>query len=239
MRARVTGVDLHERLEDRLQSVGGNADAGVARRESFQIGVGRRPRARMVPASGVNLIALPTRLTRICLSRAGRLAPSRVGAEEVSVTRCCFGRLGLDERRQLGDDLAQRHGLDVDAHSARLDAREVEYVVDQAREVRLAAFHAPENLGLLIGDRAVEPGPNELREAERRLQRRPQLVTHRARNAAFARFAAFRRGAGGSFRLEEPRTLERFTGDPREAVMNDRSTVESTRGRVKRTVSRR
>ena len=110
----------------------------------------------------------------------------------------------------------QRHELHLHAHTTRLEAREVEDVVDQAREVRLTALHAPENLGLLFVDGTIESRSNELRESERRLQRRAQLVTHRREECGLGAVRRFRRGARAALGLEETSALERLAGNARQ-----------------------
>ena len=108
------------------------------------------------------------------------------------------------------------HELQLHAHATRLESREIENVVDQAREVRLTALDAPEDLGLLIVHGSVEARSNELRESERRLQRRAQLVAHRREKRGLGAIRRFGRGARASLGVEESRALERLAGNARQ-----------------------
>jgi hypothetical protein len=61
-------VHLHERLEHRVELVGGNADAGVGDAHGRVIGTVSATATVMRPPSGVNLTAFESRLSTICPS---------------------------------------------------------------------------------------------------------------------------------------------------------------------------
>src|SRR4051812_24220488 len=62
---------------------------------------------------------------------------------------------------------------------ARLDAREVQHVVDQAQQMPLTAVDAVERAALLGSQRAVNSHLDELEMSADRVERRAELVTHR------------------------------------------------------------
>ena len=73
------------------------------------------------------------------------------------------------------DDLERVHRLHRQRQVPRLDARDVEHLVDQRQQVRAAAQDLRDALLAIVGQ-IVEL--EQLGEAEDRVERRPQVVAH-------------------------------------------------------------
>ena len=133
----------------------------------------------MLPPAGVNLTAFESRLKTTWRSR--RSSP----LDQVDV-RCELEReldAVLDRAFTHHDDasfegLAQREAGDLELDLPGLDLRQVEHVVDQREQVVARGQDVVEVLLLLLVDLAEHALPQHLREADDRVQRRPQLVRH-------------------------------------------------------------
>ncbi len=126
----------------------------------------------------VNLMALPTRLSRICRTRVSSISSS--GGQVVSAGDAQLDALGLGlDAEQVGDLLDQGGdgaGLRVEVEMAGIKARMVEDVVDQAEQVlarRMDAGGVALEVGLM-GKQVAQQG----READDAGQRRAQFVAH-------------------------------------------------------------
>ena len=88
-----------------------------------------------VPVS-VNLIALSSRLTRICCSRKRSVAIGRrYRFLELHLDPQVLGfRLGPQRLDHVGDDPLRRTRLALDSELARLDPRNIQEVVDQRQQ---------------------------------------------------------------------------------------------------------
>jgi hypothetical protein len=134
-RSCATGADLAELLEHRLLVLGRDAHAGVAHRD-LDAAVVRRRRTSTRPPSGVNLIALVRRLSRICLSlrSSARKRPRRGSIDATSAISRPLRALA-HERHRVRDRVGQREVGRLELHAAGLDLREVEDVVDEREQV--------------------------------------------------------------------------------------------------------
>src|SRR6516165_392921 len=129
--------------------------------------------------SFVNLQALLSRLSRICRSRIGSTvnAPKvllRVDDEAVLVL---LGKLsgGSDD---LVDQRCSPHGLWVELELSGLDLRQVEHLVDEAKEVCPSAIYALQRLLRLFGAEARRVFDHHLGQPDDGVERRTQLVAH-------------------------------------------------------------
>ena len=86
--------------------------------------------------------------------------------------------------------LAQRERCDLELDLTRLDLGEVEHVVDQREQVVARREDVVEVLRLLLVDLAEQPLLQHLREADDRVQRRPELVRHVGQELDLCRLAA-------------------------------------------------
>ena len=117
-------------------------------------------------ALSVNLIALPTRLTRICRSRPGRRARhGHVGRDRGRRARgpCCCGLRGQQlERRP--PHVAQVEVDRFQLELAGLDLREIEDVVDDGRAApRPDSAHGLARIALLVVERACRAADRSCR----------------------------------------------------------------------------
>ena len=81
-------------------------------------------------------------------------------------------------RRRRARALLQRERRDLELDLPCLDLRQVEHVVDEREQVVPRGEDVVEVLRLLLVDLAGHPLAQHLREADDRVQRRPQLVRH-------------------------------------------------------------
>ncbi|HSS38291.1 MAG TPA: hypothetical protein VLT58_05930, partial [Polyangia bacterium] len=84
-------------------------------------------------------------------------------------------RQRLDDSRDLR---AEIQVLGVDLHVSRLDARQIQNVVDEVQEPLPVAFDHLQIAALVDGQRAGHPVPQQLRQRQHGVQRRPDLVAH-------------------------------------------------------------
>ena len=158
-----------------------DADAGVGDAE-VQPGAARRSRASSRTATitcprSVNLMALPTRFVRICLSRTGIADDARghVGRdvdEDLEPLLC-----GADGQRlqRVADRIGQRERDRLELQLARLDLREVEDVVEDRQQRFGRALDGLEAVGLLRRELGVE---RQRGHADDAVHRRADLVAH-------------------------------------------------------------
>ena len=172
------GVDLMKLHED-LGLVGvGDADAGV--------GHGDLDRALQAARTDLHGAALSCELDGVGDQVQQHLLElARVGQHHAcgrglrADGEVLLRRQRLDERERLRDDRLHRHLLQPKLHLTGLDLRQVEDVVDQAKQVLAAGVDLGEEPLL---SRAVELRflrvEHQLREADDGVQRSPQLVAH-------------------------------------------------------------
>ena len=82
------------------------------------------------------------------------------------------------ERQRFLQHTAQTEVGDLELHTAGLDPRDVEYIVDEAQQVPAGAEDVLQVLLLLQVDVAEHPIEQNLGEADHGVQRCPQLVRH-------------------------------------------------------------
>ena len=171
-------VGLAERLEDDVELVGLDAGAGVrhVEREPAVLGAdAQRDDAGVGELEGVRQQVGEHLLEPL------RVGPQRRRRCRVDVDREREPLVGRDriERPAHGvDERRERHRFDLHGNGAGLDLREVEDVVDQ-REQRVAG--GVDRLGvahLVVGQPLALVVREQLRQDERAVQRRPQLVRH-------------------------------------------------------------
>ena len=94
-------------------------------------------------------------------------------------------------------EVVERRQLRVELHPAGLDLREVENVVDERQQVLAGSVDVREVAALPLAQGIRELLAEQLREAEDRVERRPQLVAHAREELALG----LRRVLGGRARL--------------------------------------
>ena len=88
------------------------------------------------------------------------------------------------ELERLVGDVDHVHLFDVELHLSGLDLRQIEEAIDETEEVVRGLSHT-EEIGLLLRRHlAVEAVQHELRVADDRVHRCPELVAHRGQELA-------------------------------------------------------
>ena len=85
---------------------------------------------------------------------------------------------GCTRRHAFLQQLGHLHRLERDLQLAGLDQRQIEHLVDQAQQVACAAQDLADMFALLLGERVLRVGDQQLPETEDRVHRRAQLVRH-------------------------------------------------------------
>ena len=98
-------------------------------------------------------------------------------------------------------------GLGGQGRLARLDAREIQDVVDELQEVLAALQDLVDSLPLPLGDRLPAVAPEELGEPEHGVERRPELVAHRRQELALGLAARLGGAPGVAELLGQPHVL--------------------------------
>ena len=131
------------------------------------------------PPSGVNFTAFESRLKITCRIRRSSPSTTSTSGSAASASRTpSFDRPLAHHHDAALERLAQRERRDLELDLPRLDLREVEDVVDEREQVVARREDVVEVLLLLLVDLAEHLLAQHLREAEDRVQRRPQLVRH-------------------------------------------------------------
>jgi hypothetical protein len=102
-------------------------------------------------------------------------AGARIRDAEVNVG---LGRQRRDHADGVGHRVLEIDSFDRDHHLARLDARQVEDVVDERQQVCAGVLDVLDAAELLDGRRPRRVEAKQLREAEHGVEGRPQLVAH-------------------------------------------------------------
>jgi hypothetical protein len=173
-----------ERLEDLRALVGRNADAIVDDADAYRVRTGahvesNRPAALVVLDRVRTEVHEDLREPRAIGDHDGQVLQRRDRHRHAGALCHRFER-GED----FAQDLWQRHRLGRDRDPASFDAREIEDLVDQLQEVLAAAQHVIDPLELAVAERLLLVALQELREAEDRVERRAELVTHRGQELA-------------------------------------------------------
>ena len=186
--ARGRGVDLAERLEQAVEPVRRDADAGVADREG-QLVKGSRV-LDTVRAHREHDLAPLGELHRVReqvqedLAQARHVADDGGGsavAEQIGQVEALLGGPGRHEVERPLDALAQIERLRLQLEPPGLDLREVEDVVDDGQERVAALADDLRVLALLVGQRGVQEQPAH---PDHGVHRRPDLVAHRRQERA-------------------------------------------------------
>ena len=132
----------------------------------------------------VNLMALPTRLRKICLRRVAspRNHCGTSGATLFLSTQFLLLRLPAHQLVDLVHDLADVHRSRVQRDFARLELGQIEYVVDQCEQNLTAAADRLRIRTLLFGELGHQ---QQLRHAQHAVHRRADLVAHHRQEFAF------------------------------------------------------
>src|SRR5437773_1262052 len=109
----------------------------------------------------------------------------------------------------LVDQLVEIELLGHHLQLPRLDAREIEDPVDELEQVGPAVVHRADVGLLALAQVAVEAVQQHLREADDRVQRRPELVRHAREELRLQPARLHELGVRGRQLLVEPRVLER------------------------------
>ena len=171
-------LGLLELLEDPLVILGGDARAGVGDRDPHL--------AVECAARHVDGPARRRELHGVREQVEDHLSdPALVAVDDVDVRNRRQRDLDAVLRRPLAhhhdaalERLPQRERRDLELDLPGLDLGEVEDVVDQRQQVVGRGQDVVEVLRLLLVDVAEQPLAQHLREADDRVQRRPQLVRH-------------------------------------------------------------
>src|SRR5262245_23598738 len=178
--ARGQGVGLGEVLEQFRLLLGGQADAGIRDR-------------KLDPVASVRHLAHPQRDLALFRELAGiaqeieqnLLEPHRVRGERAQVLLRFDDEavlVLLGELSRGADDLinkpCQINRLGIEFELAGFDLREVQDLVDEAKEVGPGGIHAAQRLQRLFGAEARRVGDHHLGQADDGIQRRAQLVAH-------------------------------------------------------------
>src|SRR4051794_4044306 len=92
--------------------------------------------------------------------------------------------LRLDHRQHRLYDLAHRQRLEMEVGAPRLDARQIEQIVDEPEQMLLTSRHSPQRLELFLREWAMHPHLEKLDIPSDRIERCPQLVAHRREERA-------------------------------------------------------
>ena len=170
---------LHEWLEDALDLLRRNTDAGVCQRDvHLPFCGGIRQRQRSARGSELQCIRqqVQENLLRAFLIRE-RCKP--IGDVRCHDAQLLLRHLGRDHLQHGIDRLAHRHPLGAIFDPADASLREVQHVRHEAVEIVLAALDLRQVDALLLRDRATHTELDELRVAADGVERRTQLVAHR------------------------------------------------------------
>ena len=140
----------------------------------------------MLPPASVYLDALLIRLERICANRVG--SASTIAGSGASVTSICWRAASMSGRvvsQRTVDRCADVDALAHEAHPVLLDARNIEQIVEQTRQVRnLPVDHVARELRLLFARIRLA---HDRDGAPDRVKRIPELVRKNGEEAILPR----------------------------------------------------
>ena len=254
--ARRRGVGLRERLEQAVQALGLDPDAGVAHRDAQT----DRSAARRLGGDAQNDL--------------GRCAPRRRGARELDRVReqveqdlaqprrvahqaardaqahvrdqldASPHRVARDDVDGVLDQVADHDRLRLQVDAVSLDLGKVQHVRDHAQERLAGRADGVQRLALLRRERRRR---QHVRHADDAVERRPDLVAHRRQKVAFGLRRCERLGAGALQAFERleahPKQVraqhgERGQGREKGALRHERR-LQAVRDRGRRTRRRR
>ena len=171
-------VGLAESFEDELVLMRGDADPGVADDEADAAWTPRRADLDLALLGELERVRDEVLQDLLDPLRIGRDLLRSVGVDRGHEGEVLVLRDRLEEAAHRLDDAGDRHVLRVHVHLARLDLAEIEDVVDEREEIVSGRVDRLREADLLLGQVAGFVVGEELREDERAVQRRAQLVRH-------------------------------------------------------------
>ena len=167
-----------ERLEDAVLLLLGDADARVPHADLRPV-AGPPGLDRHRPSVGRELHRIGEQVQDHLLELAFiglRHAEARLDVARER-DRVAGGALA-NHRDAVLDQVRQEDRFEVDLHLARLDLRQIENLVDQLEQMAPRVADVTDVLVLSLVELAEHPIEQDIREADDRVQRRPQLVRH-------------------------------------------------------------
>ncbi|MNZ89026.1 hypothetical protein D3C78_1079290 [compost metagenome] len=206
--AAALGAEAVERLEQLVEALAGDADAGVAHGHAHAV----------VEALAIELHAA---FGAVVLDGVGdqvdqHLLEAGVVGLQPDVAAGVLGELQVDavllgDRHQGGagvlEHVAQADALDRQVDVPGLDARQVEHLVDQREQVVAAAVDLLDLALLALVQRMFLAALQQLGEAEDGVERGTQLVAHRGEEFGLGPAGVFRLVAGAAQLLGEALAL--------------------------------
>ena len=166
----------------------------------------------------VNLMALPSRLSRICrrrLSSASTTSGRSIGQVEEEL-QPLVARIHAHHRDELLEQRAQPHRRGVELQVPGPDPGQIEQVVDQGQQVAAAAR---DRIQRILARRLPHAAhAQQIGIAEDRVQRRAQLVAHAGEELVLGAVG----GLGGGARRQQRLALAAQHADPEEGHQQDR-----------------
>src|SRR5262245_26906867 len=211
-------IELLERLEEPRQVVLANSDAGVGDAQPDGVRLGDDADQHAALRGELDRIRQQIEQDLLDLRPVGRQRRQLERHVLLDLQLLAAGERGrrLDA---LVDQLVQIDLLGQHLELARLDTREVEDPVDELQEVGAAVVDRAD-VGLLpLGQLAVETVEQHLREADDRVERRPELVRHAGQELRLQPARLHELGVRVRELFVEPRVLQRdgdLVGEHRE-----------------------
>ena len=185
------GIDLFEGLEDRVQALFGNTNAGITHRQRHMLVVGGRADAGQHGAAGQRHMqghrAFAGELEGIAeqvvehLLQLGTIGDQGVGHRRVHLDgelQTVFHRHVAEVARHLAGDGIDLHFLAVHVHLAGFDLGQIEDVVDQPQQVGTGVVDDRRGLHFLHIQMPALVLGQLLGQDQQAVERRTQLVRH-------------------------------------------------------------
>lgn len=207
MVSRQRRVELLERLEDAVEVLGGDADAGVPHVEDDTVALAVHADAHLAARRG-ELHGVGEQVEQH-LPHAHRVAEQRRhGRGHVDEHGdAALPGLFADHAHRVVHDLADGQLGDVGAEPVGVRLGVVEDVRDQREQVPPAGLDLGHVLGLLVGERPVQLAGEDGRESDDGVERCPEFVAHGRElcgDRAGSRLLGLHRSDGGHFRCAFP-----------------------------------
>ena len=148
------------------------------------------------PAVGVVLHRVGQQVGQNLLhTRAVTLYALRVGRQVLADAYAAFARAVFHQRQGAREQRRQFQRLNAQSHIARLNARQIEHVVDHFQQVPTGMLNLAHPRPLRVGQRVALVQLQQLREAQHRVQWRAQLMAHARQEVALGVVGRLGRGA--------------------------------------------
>src|SRR5438093_3250520 len=178
--ARRRAVSLREQVEDLLQTLGRDADAGVAHRDGDRVPLTGADRDQDLTARR-ELEGVADQVEEDPAHEVAVDLDARGPGVDVDPHLHLLGlRMTGDHRQHLLEQPLGTHPLGAHEDAVGLELHEEEDVVDERIQVSRAAEHAVEEARMLVAHRPAHPFSHEGGIAEDRVQRGAQLVRDHA-----------------------------------------------------------